>query len=122
MRTFNVKTDLIELNCWIIARNGDPLDEKDLPRMGQIVPGVACGFIVTTDCSTCFLECFVSNREAPKEKRELALEKIAKWGEKLAAILGYKRILAITESPTLLKLAKNMGFEFKNIKLASMDL
>jgi len=122
MRSFNPKTDLIELNCWLIARNAGLLDEKDLPKMGQIVPGVACGFIVTTDCSTCFLECFVSNKDASKKDREDALEKIARWGEKMAAILGYKRLLAITEAPTLLKLAENMGFEFKNIKLASMDL
>jgi hypothetical protein len=122
MRAFNIETDLETINGWLIARNLDPLEKRDIPEYGMIVPNVACGFLVNTDTTTCFLEAFISNKEARIEERSKALNKIAKWGIGMAATVGYKRVIALTGKKSLLALCEDLGFEFKDLKLAYKDL
>jgi len=96
-------TQYEEINTWFKERKGDSIPEAFLSPTGFIVPGVAAGFLIKTDCNVCFLEPFISNPKAPKELRELALEGIVEALENEATKLGYRFCYGIATAPTMIE-------------------
>lgn len=91
------------INQWYKDRKCDSLPEPFLPPTGFIVPGVAVGFLINTDCNICFLEPFISNPKASQELRSLALNDIMEHLEREASKLGYRFIYGIASAPTMIE-------------------
>ena len=66
-----------------------------LSDIGFVVPGVASGFLVTTNVNCCFLEPFISNPKAPKELRDKALKEILESLEDKASKIGIRLIYGV---------------------------
>lgn len=122
MRPFNASTDLEQINSWLEARGLDPLELEDMPKYGMIEDGVACGFVVLTDTSTCFIECFISNKDTKSQFRNMAFTKIARWALNFASASGFRRVIAMTDENSLLERAKQLGFAIKNKQIAVLDV
>lgn len=102
--------DLVEINNWLRARGDKNLDLDFLPPQGFIVPGVAAGFLMTTNANIAFLEHFVSNSAAKREERADALDQIAKILIRAAEGSGIRMIMAITKHPNIVALCEKYNF------------
>lgn len=101
--------DLDEINGWRLQRHLKPIPEDMIPKIGLIEPGLAAGFLISTDCSIAFLEYFITNRFAGIEERKGALEAI---GEKLMEIAkekGFRFISVYTQGKTMRQTCKRHG-------------
>lgn len=122
MREFITKRDLPELNKWLAAHEMPELWADDIPPVGFIVDDVACGFLCNTDCSTCFIEGFVSNPLAPMRARNSAIWDIAYAVLNVAKESGYKRCLLLSNNSAILSRGKILGFEFFDTKVMAKVL
>lgn len=98
------------VNDWFKDRKGDSIPEPFLSPTGFIVPGVAVGFLIKTDCNVCFLEPFISNPKASKELRSIALNDIMEHLEREASKLGYRFIYGIATASTMIEYALKRGW------------
>lgn len=98
------------VNDWFKSRKGDSIPEQFLAPTGFIVPGVAVGFLIKTDCNVCFFEPFISNPKATTELRIKALDEIVTMLEREAANLGYRFVYGLATAPTMLEHGKNHGW------------
>ena len=102
--------DYAEINTWLKARGASGLRPDLVPPQGFIAPGVACGFMITTNTGVGILEHFVTNPEAPKALRSQALERIAEMLINAGQITGMKMFLALTGSDRVKQLCTLNGF------------
>lgn len=80
--------------------------EPDLfPPVGFIVPGIAAYFLYETPSKVCWLENLVSNPDANKEVKELAITAIITAILAESKRLGFKVAYATTDIPAVIKRA-----------------
>lgn len=113
LRAFSL-ADLPEVNGWLKEHGMLPLEPKDVPAAGYIVPGVAAGFLLQAEARVCFLEGFVSNPSVPSVPRNEALDEIVRSLVTLAGRLEFEKVLFITKEPGLLRRGKLHGFVHAN--------
>lgn len=106
MRAVRLPEDLVEVNNWLRARGELNLDQDLVPPQGFIEPGVACGFMITTNTSVAFLEHFVSNKDAKKEERAKALDEIAARLIKAGESSGIRVFMALSSHPNIINLCQ----------------
>lgn len=102
--------DYPEISAWLRHRDLKGLKPELTPPQGFIAPGVACGFMITTNTGVGILEHFVSSLEAPRAAREQALERIAELLIHAGQISGMKMFLALTSSNKVKELCILNGF------------
>jgi hypothetical protein len=85
--------------------------------VGSIVPGVAAGFLYSTDSSLCILEGYVTNPECDSEIRNKALEVVTEHLLAIAEAKGFTYIVAFTGDESIVKRAERSGFENKAKKI-----
>lgn len=102
--------DLADIRRWHRSHGLDMAADGKFPRNGMIVPGVAAGFLYSTDSSVCFIEGFVSNPEASVMERGRALRDIGAGLLLLAKRLGFSRAVSTTQSDGIAALGRRLGF------------
>lgn len=122
MRAFNVKEDLKQINGWLEARGMPLLCDHSIPNIGMIEDNIACGFVVVTDVGVCFLEGFITNKEADSQHRHMALEKITRWAINWATACGFSKLLVMTSDDSIIGRATEKGFEVKQAVLMTKKL
>lgn len=109
--------DYEEINGWYKGHNLDPLDNDLFPLTGIIVPGIAAGFLIRTDCAVAFLEGFVTNPLADKENRRIAIDKIAEHLIEDGKDKGVRTFMALTEHPSIVGLCEKYGFKEMKLRI-----
>lgn len=104
------KEDFVEIDAWLAHRHAPVLDESFYPKCGMIVPGIAAGFLITTDTSIALLDHFVSNPKAKISERRAAIVDIAESLEAVAREAGFTRIIAFTRNEAIMKNAMKNGY------------
>lgn len=113
-REFNI-SDLSSMNTWLIARNLPQKKIMDLPVYGLIVEGLAVGFLVETDSCFALLDFFVSNPEADRNDRKVALTMIAAEMVEIAKEKGFETLLTYSKIAATQAIAADVGFKFANV-------
>lgn len=109
MRPF-LPADLEEMNGWGRARGLPEVDAAELPALGVIVPGVACGFLIRTEVpGLALLDGLVTAPGAPLRSRYAAAEAITRALIGIAQDQGVRRLLAITRSRGVARIAVRCG-------------
>lgn len=110
-------SDFEQVSSWFNKRN-IPIEQDYLPKHGFIEPGVAAGFIYSTDANFCIFECFIGNPAKSKEERDVALNDIvaAMIGE--AKELGFKDAYGFATSQNMIRRGMEQGF--KPLEMCSM--
>lgn len=103
--------DYPEISSWAKARGLLGLRADLVAPQGFIAPGVACGFMITTNTSIGILDHFASNPEAPKAVRGQALERIAEMLIAAGQSHGMRAFLAFTSSDRIKRLCTMNGFK-----------
>lgn len=98
---------------WLQSRRLPLLKLKDLPGLGMIEPNVACGFLVTCDNKTAYLDFYISNPMASKADREKAIDGITVSLEEAAKSLHMTALMCTTQVLAITKYA--LKHEFKPI-------
>jgi hypothetical protein len=98
------------VNNWFKERKGDNIPEAFIPATGFVVPEIAAGFLIKTDCNVCFLEPFIANPNASSEVRDKAIVSILNNLEKEAIKLGFKYVYGISTAPTMIQRAEDNGW------------
>lgn len=89
-----------------------PIIPRDyLPTYGLIVPNIAAGFLISTDCNLGILEYFVSNPQSKAKQRDLALDQIVKGLIKYGESIGITNFKADTDVLAIENRAKRFGFK-----------
>jgi hypothetical protein len=96
-------SDYKDLEQWWKDQNWDPVPPSILPDLGFIVPGVAAGFLYTTNSTVAWMEWIVANPKKTFEIRDEALNAVLKTIESRAKELGFSTILISTSNKRLLE-------------------
>ena len=110
MRAY-VPSDYPEIAGWYEARGKVPPPAKYLPANGLIIPGVAAGFLVSTDTPACWIDSVISNLDAGTMHRGQAVNGIVRGLIHLAHSLGFESITITSQEPSAIRLAKRMAFQ-----------
>lgn len=102
--------DFEEIRSWFDKR-GIPLELESLPKVGFIMPGIAAGFLMQTDTTTCILEPFIANPFTLKKSREVALDSIFELLLKEAKSLGFKKVFGFSTHLKMVWRAQSFGFK-----------
>lgn len=102
--------DFRAISQWYEARSLTVPPHDALPKEGIIVPGVAAGFLMQTDTSSCILEPFIANPKASIGLRNEALNLILHQLTERAKQLGYDRAFGFASSETMIKRSLDQGF------------
>lgn len=101
------------IKSWWDARKSPHISQDMLPAYGLVVEGVACGFLITTDCNLGILEYYTSNPDAPKDVRGEALDQITngliEYGISVCGITNFK---ADTDAQPIRERAAKLGFGY----------
>lgn len=83
----------------------------DLPEVGVIVEGCAALFLYRTDGGVALIDGVITDPKAPEHIRRNALRQgIATLTHK-AKRFGAKKVLGFTQVPSMVEMAKQMGYE-----------
>lgn len=97
--------DYETINVWFKKRNGVGIPMESLSNIGFIVPGVAAGFLVTTNVNCCFFEPFIANPDTTPTERDTALREILNKLEDASRSMGIKYTYGLATSQTMIKRA-----------------
>ncbi len=108
--------DYVMLLDWYTSRGIQPMKDF-IPKIGFVVPGVAAGFLLSTDTKCCVFEPFITNPKANKQDRKHALDLIMEHLINEAKNLGFTRIFGFTNNPRMAELTLDWGFNIieKNV-------
>ena len=113
------------LCSWWHAYGFPEIPEDMLPTYGLVVPGVAAGFLIATDCNLGLLEYYIGNPQAKKEHRDLALDQITRGLLKYGESIGISNFKCDTQIPAIKNRAERFGFvlvgEFSNYFLKAKE-
>lgn len=109
MRRFE-QSDLAALNDWNRTRGDPELPAEMLPHVGYVEPGIAAGFLYSTDAGLCLLENFVSCPSAGPKARNEAVESITDALLDAAKACGFKHVLVICRNSAVRKRAERRNF------------
>jgi len=105
------KSDFEEVSSWFHKRN-IPITESYLPKHGFISPGIAAGFIYSTDANFCIFECFISNPNTEENTRDMELKKIVTAMIQQAKELGFEEAYGFATSQGMIRRGAEQGFKF----------
>jgi hypothetical protein len=118
-----VSSDIDTIRSWYNARNLEAPPRSYFPTLGFVVPGVAAGFLYATDTKVCFMEGFITNKDASSESRDWAIKAIAESLTDMAKCQGFHKILVLSTDQGIVARAKEMKFEEKGAtQLLSKDI
>lgn len=103
--------DIDEINDWLDDRGQAGISGLVLSRTGFIVPGVACGFLYATDSRICFLDFYISNPLADRQKRSEALDAITVKLIETAKEREYLIIMGASSYNTIQERCEKFGFK-----------
>lgn len=83
--------------------------ETGLPKTGFIVPGVAAGFIYSTDSDCCWIENVIANKDATKDEKDEALDLLVPALLQKAEEMGFRVAYATTNNVNLILKVKEYG-------------
>ena len=110
IREFQID-DLESVNQWLVDRGCGPMPKEAIPTVGCIWPGVAVGFLYSTDSAIALLENFVSNPNVPRGTRSKAINVITMALMRVAQGQGAKKLFAITRNASIMNYCKKHKFE-----------
>ncbi len=99
------------------AQWGSEYKEHQFPKVGFIVDGIAAVFLYQSDSSCCWLENMISNKEAPKEKKAVAVDLLIQAVLQEASDLGFKIAYATTDNVPLVLKLKEYGGMIKPLQM-----
>lgn len=105
-----VETDYKELCEWYHGWKKNPPKLEFLSCLGVIVPGIAAGFLTTSNVNVGIIDSFITNRKAGKKDRDQALDLITEKIIYLAKGVGCKALKFNTKYDTIKLRAKKFGF------------
>lgn len=108
-RRFNTG-DLEEIGSWYQKR-GMQLIPSLIPPVGFIVPGIAAGFMMSTNTTAAILEPFIANPDASQHDRDKALTIILEELVNQAAFECNTHVFGFSTSQTMIRRALDMGFK-----------
>lgn len=89
---------------------GLPPPSRDfLPHIGYMVDGLACGFIYFTDSKVAIIDNFITNKQAEREVRDIALDKIIEALLGSAKTAGCKLVKCDSNLNAIKQRASNWG-------------
>jgi len=100
MRKFTI-ADLPEVNSWYRARNLPEVPAEALSLTGFIEPGVAAGWMYSTDSAIALCESYISNPEAAPVLRHHAMDEITAAIIEEAKTHGFKWVIAYSTATDL---------------------
>lgn len=103
--------DYPEISAWMRARGASGLRPDLTPPQGFIAPGIAAGFMITTNTGVAILEHFATNSEAPRALRSEILGRIAELLIKAGQMSGMVAFMAITANAKVEALCVKNGFK-----------
>lgn len=86
--------------------------KDSLPEYGLIIPAVAAGFLITTNCKLGILEFFISNPRVSNYERHLALDQIVPALIQHGMDIGLKYFKCDTQISSLRIRAERIGFDY----------
>ncbi len=114
LRRFHID-DFTDVNSWYYKRKGENFPMRYLSPTGVIVPGIAAGFLIQTDAHFGILEPFISNPEASREDRDMAINMILKKLTDMAKTIDYRIVYGFSTNPIMLDRAIAQGFEIQEL-------
>jgi len=102
--------DLEEIRSWYEKR-GMQLIPSLIPPVGFIVPGIAAGFMISTNTTAAILEPFIANPEVSEWERDTALRYILDKLVEQAAFECNTHVFGFSTSQTMIRRALDMGFK-----------
>lgn len=109
-----VESDTETVKDWLCDRLSFFHGNGPLPKLGVIVDGLGCAFLIRTNCGEAILDAFATNREAPVEKRIRAANELTKAVIDLAFRNGFRSIVGSTKSLRGMSLLCKHGFAYEN--------
>lgn len=109
---FEKDSDYKTICSWFEKREIAPIPEDVVPNFGLIVPDVAAGFLLVTDCNLGILDFYISNPEANPKDRDLALDEITGGLIKYGRSVGITNFKADTQIEAIKTRAKYHGFDY----------
>lgn len=94
-----------QIKDWCEKREIFAPPENCLPPTGIVVPGVACGFLITTSNNFGILDFYISNPVSSFEERQEALDEITNELIETAKDLGLINIVCDSKFPAIESLA-----------------
>jgi hypothetical protein len=105
------ESDIEEVMGWFHSRKIE-ITPDYFPKTGFIEPGVAAGFLYSTDSNWCIFECFIGNPNISSEERQKALREIVPVMIEKAKLMGYKQAFGFAVSQTMLQIGMENAFKF----------
>ena len=109
-RLFSAKSDMAELNKWHQGHGLGSIRAGALPQVGLVVPGVAAGFLYSTDSDLAFLDGYTTNPRATLRARSKAIDVITNGLVQFAHDVGFRQVLAYCKPSTARRAFKRHGF------------
>lgn len=100
-----------QLLKWYEQWGWNPKSMLMLPPTGLIIENIAALFIYYTNCSTCFLDGFISNKETSKEDRDKALNTLFTYTIEEVKKHGVKYMVGTTRQPPVENRVEQFGFQ-----------
>lgn len=103
-------TDIIEVNAWLREHAHPTIDLIELPKIGYIIPGVACGFLRLCEGGAGIIESMATNPKVPMHRRGMALYAISATLIHHARSRKIHKLIAFSSSNATIKLGAKQGF------------
>ena len=90
------------------------LPASSLPELGIIVENevpICAAWIYRTDSDLCWIEWFISNKEATKEQRAGCVDELIRACSITAKEMGFRIAFVSVKQPNLMKRLEHSGFE-----------
>lgn len=119
-------TDMSMIAGWWKAHGWEPLPPESLPKNGLLVvdeqgPLVAA-WLYRTDSAIAWLEWFVRNPDATRERMQGAIEKLVDYACLLAQVNKFKLMFVAARNDSLLRKLESAGFVVHENKTMSLLL
>jgi hypothetical protein len=98
-----------EVAGWYAAQKA-AWDPESVSDEGVIRRGVAAGWFWRTNGPVAFIEGVITNPEATREQRHVALNSIHEWAKGRAKVCGARKLVALIEHDGLAKRAQEYGY------------
>lgn len=100
-----------EANSWGRKHNFPLPGREYLPDIGFVVPGLAVGFLYTSNSKIGWVEWVFGNPEASKDDRAQAIDLVIKLIEYCAKDLGIEALFSSSGSPAYQSVLERHGFD-----------
>lgn len=99
-----------EMSKWFVARGMPAPPRWFLSSKGFIVPGLAAGFLYTTNSQVAFIDCYISNPDADSVPIREAIDAITRRIIQISRSHGVKLLCCSSKIRSIQKRARAFGF------------